>query len=69
MNRATKSKLAHMRMTILDLQRRNPRQRGRPRIVPLEVLKALYRNSLNEGTRTYMQQLSRKETEPWKRKP
>jgi hypothetical protein len=65
MNLTARAQIAHMHRTVLDLQRRIPRQRGRPRLVPLEMLKALYRNALNGATRAYLR--TRKETEPWKR--
>jgi hypothetical protein len=67
MNLTTRTKIAHMRMSVLNQQRRTPRQRGRPRLVPLEMLKALYRNSLNDATRAYLR--TRKETRQWKQKP
>jgi hypothetical protein len=66
MSHANRAKLAHMHRTVMDLQSRTPRQRDRPRLVPLEMLKALYQNSLNYATRAYIQQLKRKGRDPWK---
>lgn len=54
MNLKTRAQIAHMHMTVMDLRRRTPGQRDRPRLVPLETLKALYKNSLNHATRAYL---------------
>jgi hypothetical protein len=66
MNLTARAKLAHMRRVIMALQSRTPRPRERPRLIPLAMLRALYQNSLNDATRTYLQRLKRKGTGPWK---